>query len=101
MIQSNPETRPGHLFPKSKRVYIEGTRPDIRVPMREIELSQTRTPDGSLEDNEPVRVYDTSGPWGDPDFHGDCEQGIPAVRADWIRERGDVEAIEGRVARPE
>ncbi len=101
MIQSNPETRPGHLFPKSKRVYIKGSRPDIRVPMREIELAQTRTPDGQLEDNEPVRVYDTSGAWGDPDFHGDCEQGIPAPRAAWIQERGDVETIEGRAAKPE
>ena len=101
MIQSNPETRPGHLFPKSKRVYIKGSRPDIRVPMREIELAQTRTPDGQLEDNEPVRVYDTSGAWGDPDFHGDCERGIPAPRAAWIQERGDVETIEGRAAKPE
>ncbi len=107
MIQSAQDskvpvsTQPGNLFPKSQRVYIEGSRPDIRVPMREVTLSPTRLPDGSLEENEPVRIYDTSGAWGDPDFHGDCEIGIPAVREGWIRERGDVEEIEGRQPRPE
>ena len=51
---------------------------------------------GEIEINEPVRVYDTSGPWGDPDFHGDVTQGLPPLRAKWIRERGDVEEIKGR-----
>src|SRR5216110_1345617 len=55
---------------------------------------------GEIEVNEPVRVYDTSGPWGDPEFHGDVEQGLPPLRAKWIRERGDVEEIEGRKAQP-
>src|SRR5437016_5835194 len=50
--------------------------------------------------NEPVRVYDTSGPWGDPDFHGDVTQGLPPLRAKWIRERGDVEEIDGRRVQP-
>ena len=50
--------------------------------------------------NEPVRVYDTSGPWGDPDFHGDVTQGLPPLRAQWIRERGDVEEINGREVQP-
>ena len=55
---------------------------------------------GEVEVNEPVRVYDTSGPWGDPDFHGDVTQGLPSLRAKWIRERGDVETIAGRVVTP-
>jgi len=55
---------------------------------------------GEIEVNEPVRVYDTSGPWGDPEFHGDVEQGLPPLRANWIRERGDVEEIEGRKVQP-
>ena len=55
---------------------------------------------GEIEINEPVRVYDTSGPWGDPDFHGDVTQGLPPLRAKWIRDRGDVEEIEGRKVQP-
>ena len=55
---------------------------------------------GEVEVNEPVRVYDTSGPWGDPVFHGDVTQGLPPLRAKWIRERGDVETIAGRVVTP-
>ncbi len=50
--------------------------------------------------NEPVRVYDTSGPWGDPEFHGDVTQGLPPLRAGWIRDRGDVEEYEGRPVKP-
>ncbi|MGE9296636.1 MAG: phosphomethylpyrimidine synthase ThiC [Puniceicoccales bacterium] len=88
------------LFPKSTRVYVTGSRDDLRVPMREIALSPTKRPDGTEESNAPVRVYDTSGPWGDPEFHGDVTQGLPAVRADWILERGDVEAISGREFTP-
>ncbi len=68
--------------------------------MREIALSPTRQPDGALVDNEPVRVYDTSGSWGDPDFRGDPTQGIRAVRRNWILERGDVEPYEGRNLAP-
>ncbi|MCS7089898.1 MAG: phosphomethylpyrimidine synthase ThiC [Verrucomicrobiota bacterium] len=89
-------------WPKSRRVYLHGQLyPDIRVPMREIELSPTRRADGSIEVNEPVRVYDTSGPWGDPNFHGDVTQGLPPVRRSWILARGDVKEYEGRFVRPE
>jgi len=95
------EAEAGHrLFPSSRRVYIEGSRGDLRVPMREIALSPTRLPDGTEAPNEPVRVYDTSGPWGDPRFHGDPGAGLPAVRAAWIQGRGDVEEIGGRAVRP-
>lgn len=71
-----------------KRVYVKGSRPDLKVPFREIELQPTRQPDGKLQANEPVRVYDTSGPWGDLDFHGDVRRGLPALRDAWIQERG-------------
>ncbi|RME68392.1 MAG: phosphomethylpyrimidine synthase, partial [Verrucomicrobia bacterium] len=88
-------------FPASRRIYVEGTlHKNVRVPMREITLQPTRRLDGTLEENEPVRVYDTSGPWGDPDFKGDVTQGLPPLRAEWIRARGDVEEYEGREIKP-
>ena len=94
-------TSPGHrLFPASRRVYVVGSRSDIRVPMREIALTPTKLPGGSEAPNEAVRVYDTAGPWGDPEFHGDAERGLPPVRAGWIRERGDVEEVAGRPVLP-
>jgi phosphomethylpyrimidine synthase len=68
--------------------------------MREIALTPTRLPNGTEVPNEPVRVYDTSGAWGDSAFHGDSTLGVPAVRAAWIRERGDVESIQGREVKP-
>ncbi len=88
-------------LPNSKRIYVQGKLyPEIRVPMREISLSPTKRLDGSIEVNEPVRVYDCSGPWGDPDFKGDVNQGLPPIRDAWIRARGDVEEYEGRPVRP-
>ncbi|ALA70755.1 thiamine biosynthesis protein ThiC [Geobacillus stearothermophilus 10] len=81
------------LFPESRKVYIEGSRPDVRVPMREIALSPTKTPQGMVE-NKPVRVYDTTGPYTDPDFEPDVEKGLPPLRRRWIVERGDVEEME-------
>jgi phosphomethylpyrimidine synthase len=89
------------LRPASRRLYVSGSlHPDLRVPMREISLSPTRAPGrsgaaSSAEPNEPVRVYDCSGPWGDPDFHGDVTQGLPLLRRDWILRRGDVEEYQG------
>ncbi|MDQ8181700.1 phosphomethylpyrimidine synthase ThiC [Pelagicoccus sp. SDUM812005] len=96
---SDTETTSASTFeplPNSRRVYIAGSRDDIRVPMREISLSDTLKPDGSKEPNEPVKVYDCSGPWGDPDYHRDVEKGLPEIRRNWILERGDVEEYEGR-----
>ena len=88
-------------LPNSKKGYTLGKlHPEIRVPFREISLAPTKSLDGEIEVNEPVCVYDTSGPWGDPDFHGDVTQGLPALRAKWIRNRGDVEQIEGGKAQP-
>src|SRR5438552_4682433 len=88
-------------LPNSKKIYVSGKlHPDIRVPFREISLAPTKTIAGGIEVNEPVRVYDASGPWGDPDFSGDAEQGLPPLRAKWIRARGDVEEYDGRVVSP-
>src|SRR5881398_825230 len=70
------------VLPNSKKVYVAGKlHPDIRVPFREISLAPTKTMSGGIEVNEPVCVYDASGPWGDPDFSGDAEQGLPPLRA--------------------
>ena len=88
-------------LPNSTKIFLPGElHSDLRVPFREISLAPTKTMSGEIEVNEPVRVYDTSGPWGDPDFHGDVEQGLPPLRADWIRSRCDVEEIEGRAVTP-
>jgi phosphomethylpyrimidine synthase len=84
-----------------RRVYVQGSRADLRVPFREIELQPTRQPGGRLEANDPVRVYDTSGPWGDPDFASDVGQGLPMPRSTWIEERGDTETYDGREVKPE
>ncbi len=88
-------------FPNSTRVYIEGSREDIRVPMREIALNPTRLPSGEMEENTPVRVYDTAGPWGDSQFHADVTKGLPEIRAKWVEERGDTETYAGRETKPE
>ena len=86
---------------KFKKILRRGKiHPDISVPFREITLAPTKSVNGEIEINEPVRVYDTSGPWGDPDFHGDVTQGLPPLRAKWIQERGDVEEIDGRKVQP-
>ncbi|KAF0094124.1 MAG: thiamine biosynthesis protein ThiC [Puniceicoccaceae bacterium 5H] len=103
MIQPNeaaPAPEKSGLFPNSQRVYVQGSRPDIRVPMREIQLSPSRRPDGSMEENEPVRVYDTSGPFGDSAQQIEITEGLPALRKQWIQERGDVEEIDGREVTP-
>jgi phosphomethylpyrimidine synthase len=89
-------------FPASRKVYAQGTRhKDIRVPFREISLNRTRLFNGTYENNEPVRVYDTSGPWNDPEVGCNVRQGLPALRRDWILNRGDVEEYTGRAVRPE
>src|SRR5580692_1834594 len=88
-------------LPHSQRVYVPGKiYPELRVPFREISLNPTRAFDGKMEVNEPVRVYDCSGPWGEESFHGDTKRGLPAVRRDWVLRRGDVEECEGQHGRP-
>ncbi len=80
-------------YPNSRKVYIAGSRPDLRVPMREIRLSPTRTRHGE-EPNAPILVYDTSGPYTDPDYHVDLQRGLPPLRQAWIEERGDSEQLD-------
>src|SRR5690606_3342020 len=86
---SGSVTRP---IPGSRKIHVEGSRPDIRVAMREIELSPTPTLFGG-EDNPPVTVYDPSGPYTDPDATIDLATGLAPLRAGWIEERGDTEAL--------
>jgi len=81
-------------FAKSRKVYVEGSRPDIRVPFREISLSDTPSAFGA-EKNPPVVVYDTSGPYTDPAISIDIRNGLPALRANWIEERNDTEQLDG------
>jgi phosphomethylpyrimidine synthase len=97
--EDSQELQSSESLPNSRKVYIAGKQhADLRVPFREISLAPTKSVNGEIEVNEPVRVYDTSGPWSDPDFHGDVQQGLPALREKWIRARGDVEEISGRAA---
>jgi len=86
-------------LPASKKIYIESNR--LRVPFREIELTHSKTMDGTLEENPPVRVYDTSGPWTDPDHKHNIREGLPAHRQEWIVERGHVEEYSGREILPQ
>ena len=81
-------------FPRSQKIYVQGSRPDIRVPMREISLDVTPTAFGG-ETNAPVTVYDTSGPYTDPAVSIDVRQGLPDVRSAWIEDRGDTERLPG------
>ncbi|PPC78965.1 phosphomethylpyrimidine synthase ThiC [Pokkaliibacter plantistimulans] len=79
-------------FPASQKIYIQGSRDDIRVPMREITLTPTPAQFGA-EENPPVRVYDTSGPYTDPQVQIDVRKGLPHLRAAWIDERQDTELL--------
>ncbi|HZW11633.1 MAG TPA: phosphomethylpyrimidine synthase ThiC [Noviherbaspirillum sp.] len=81
-------------LPNSRKIYVEGSRPDIRVPMREISQSDTPAAMGA-EKNPPIYVYDTSGPYTDPEAKIDIRSGLPALRAAWIAERGDTEELPG------
>jgi phosphomethylpyrimidine synthase len=96
------EPHSSEALPNSTKVFVPGEiHPDIRVPMRQIEVTPTRTYSGAVEPNAPVRVYDCSGPWGDPNFAGTVEEGLPALREKWIRARGDVEEYQGREVKPQ
>ena len=88
-------------LPNSRRVYVEGDGEGVRVAFREIELNPTRRADGALEENPPLRVYETSGPWGDAAVRCDEREGLAPLRRDWIVGRGDVEEYAGREVKPE
>ncbi|MEO8304022.1 MAG: phosphomethylpyrimidine synthase ThiC, partial [Betaproteobacteria bacterium] len=81
-------------LPNSRKIYVEGSRADIRVPMREIAQSDTPASFG-VEQNPPIVVYDTSGAYTDPVATIDIRKGLPALRAPWIAERGDTVALDG------
>jgi phosphomethylpyrimidine synthase len=96
------EPHSSEQLPNSQRIYVAGEiHKDVRVPMREISLTPTKSFNGAIEENAPVRVYDCSGPWGDPIFTGSVEEGLPALRAKWIRSRGDVDEYAGREVKPQ
>jgi len=100
--ESVPPVEAGGLqdyLPSSRKVYIESS--NLRVPFREINLTRSKTMDGKFEENSPVRVYDTSGPWTDPGQEHSVRGGLPAHRRDWIVARGDVEEYEGRAVLPQ
>jgi len=88
-------------LPGGRKVYESGLDGKLMVPMREIELHPTTGRDGAFEHNAPVRVYDSSGPYTEPEYTADIKRGLPAIRDGWITERGDVERYEGRAERPE
>jgi phosphomethylpyrimidine synthase len=97
MTQTSTKGKPdtNGLLPNSKRVYVAGEiYPDLRVPFREVTLNPTKRANGSSQANEPLRIYDCSGPWGDPNFQGNVELGLPAPRRPWILKRGDVEGVQ-------
>lgn len=81
-------------YPASKRIYVQGDRSDIRVPMRAVQLGCTDLPDGTHYDNPPVYVYDTSGAWGENNCHCCVTDGVPRLRTGWIAERNDTQEDE-------
>ena len=88
---SDEVTKP---FASSRKIYVEGSRPDLRVPMREVTQAPTHTNEG-IEENPPIFIYDTSGPYTDPDASIDLLAGLVDLRGPWIRERGDTERLSG------
>ncbi|MDO8596723.1 MAG: hypothetical protein Q7R45_08870, partial [Sulfuricaulis sp.] len=94
-------------LPNSRKVHVQGSRPDIRVPMREISQADTLvhgsgnagTGSAGVEKNPPIYVYDTSGPYTDPAAKIDIRSGLDPLRARWIEERGDTEALPGPTSR--
>ena len=80
-------------YPSSRKIYQSGTRADLHVPFREISLADTHSSQG-IERNDPIYVYDTSGPYSDPDARIDIRAGLEPLRARWIEERGDTERLD-------
>ncbi len=82
-------------FPASEKIYVTGSRPDLRVPLRRVSLHATRDFDGTLTPNAPLDLYDTTGPYTDPQGGVDLARGLKPLRLPWIQERGDVEELPG------
>ena len=93
------DTLQGMAFPNSRRIYLQGSRRDIQVPMREIQLSPTLVGGSKdspqYEQNEAIPVYDTAGPYGDPQAELDVHAGLAKLRAGWIDARGDTATLSG------
>ena len=89
-LDQTTQASDGTSFPGSRKTYLQGSRPDLRVPMREV----------ALTNGDSVVLYDTSGPYTDTSLRTDIRLGLPALRKDWIAERGDVESYEGRPVQP-
>ena len=107
-IEIKEKTSDEVSLPSSRKVYVETNgntinqnKHNLRVPFREIALSPSRNMNDEIEENPPVRVYDTSGVWTDPQAKCDVREGLPALRRDWIIGRGDVEEYEGRTILPQ
>ena len=81
-------------YPNSRKIYVQGSRSDLKVPMREISLTATETETG-LKENPPIRVYDTSGIYSDTESVIDLRKGLPPIRQPWIEERNDTEQLAG------
>jgi phosphomethylpyrimidine synthase len=83
-VATESATQPETPLPNSRRIYIEGTQPGVCVAFREIDQNATRNLRNELEENPPVRVYDTSGPYGDPSVRTDVREGLAQLRREWI-----------------
>ena len=92
MKKFNITTEP---LPGSEKIYVQGSRPDLKVPMRKIKLSPTIDLNGAKIENEDVVVYDTSGPYTDPQYTVNLEKGLPRLRENWIEERQDTRKLDG------
>lgn len=102
MRSEESKSKISKFFPRSQKVYVSGKlHKDVRVPLREISLHSTQSFNGEVEVNEPLRVYDASGPWGDESQSCDSKQGLPSLRQNWILARGDVEEYGGRKVQPQ
>ena len=108
MNEKKEQTSNEVKLPSSRKIYVETNgntvnqnKHNLKVPFREIALSPSKDFDGTLEENPPVRVYDTRGVWTDPSAKHDVREGLPALRRDWIVGRGDVEEYEGREILPQ
>ncbi len=101
-IKDSIQPQSSDRLPGSAKVYVRGKiHAGLRVPLREIQLHASKSFNGQAESNEPVRVYDASGPWGDENFLGHVEQGLPLHRREWISARGDVAEYDGRKVKPQ
>src|ERR1700740_3216452 len=95
MLKQSPTFSTIHTpssYPASRKRYLQGNRKDFRVPYREIALSPTRRSD-RIEENPPLPVYDTSGPYTDADVQIDLSRGLPELRTDWIKQRNDTQTL--------